>query len=143
MILLAVWLHDISHYVSDQDFDHAVRSEQMAKEFLTKEKYSMRKIIEVCHCIRAHRNRDVKPETLEAKIVACIDSASHMTGEMYIQIAIAGKFNYLFEKINRDFADLTPFPEIQSQLSDLTDDWIKLIQSYRKLNLIPEQEYTK
>lgn len=143
IILLSVWLHDSSHYTGDENIDHAVRSEKIAREFLKKEGYRSERIDQVCHCIRAHRNRDVEPETLEAKIVACIDSASHMTSDMYISIAMEGKFQYLYEKIDRDYKDVKLFPEIVQQLKPLYEDWKKLVLDYQDLKIVPEQDYNK
>ncbi len=92
VVLLIVWLHDISHYVGDKGTDHAARSEKMAEEFLKKNKYDPEKMRQVLHGVRSHRNRDIAPETLEAKIFACADSASHMTDICYLDIAQTGRF---------------------------------------------------
>ncbi len=86
IVLLSVWLHDIGHYPLPTEIDHAVRGEERAREFLEQEKYDSKKMEEVLHCIRAHRSRDVMPKSLEAKIIAFVDSASHMTDPMYFYI---------------------------------------------------------
>ena len=44
-------------------------------------------IDQVAHCIRAHRCKDVQPQTIEAKIVAFSDSASHLFDSFYIDMA--------------------------------------------------------
>ena len=93
VVLLSAWLHDIGHYPVPTDIDHAIRSEQQAKEFLENQNYDKEKMNKVLHCVRAHRCRDVMPETLEAKIMAFIDSASHMTDSMYFSMAKDDKEN--------------------------------------------------
>lgn len=139
VVLLAVWLHDLGHYPLPTEVDHAVRSEQRAKEFLEKENYPKDKIDKVLHCIRSHRCRDVIPNSFEAKIVACADSASHMTESMYFDMAKEDKQNNcefrVYAKMERDYRDLASFPEIQNELRELYAAWEKLIKIYEKINL--------
>ncbi len=139
VVRIAAWLHDIGYYPIPTEIDHAARSEERAKEFLEKESYGD-KTDEVLHCVRAHRCKDVKPETLEAKIIACADSASHMTEPVYFEMAKdykkSGKsFEEIYAKMERDYRDLTAFPEIQSELKGLYEAWKKLIETYEKLDL--------
>ncbi len=139
IILLSVWFHDIGHYPVSKEIDHAIRSEERARKFLEKENYPNDKIKKVLHCVRAHRCRDIIPETLEAKIIALVDSASHMTSTMYLDIARNHKgrdSNYsLYDKMKRDIRDLTAFPEIKDELKELYEAWEKLIKAYNKINL--------
>jgi hypothetical protein len=138
VVLLSVWLHDLGHYPVPTDVDHAVRSEQRAKEFLKKQKCPKEKMDAVLHCVRAHRCRDVMPQSFEAKIVAFVDSASHMTGPMYLEMAGDDKQRNcelrVYEKIERDFRDLSSFPEIQSELKGLYAAWKKLIKAYELID---------
>lgn len=139
IIFLSVWLHDIGHYPIPTKIDHAVRSEKTAKEFLEKENYPEEKIKKVLHCIRAHRCKDVLPESFEAKILAFIDSASHMTDTMYFDIAKNnkndGKPFRVYAKMERDFRDLSFFPEIKKQMIPLFNSWEKLLKEYEKIEL--------
>jgi len=139
VILVAAWLHDIGHYPLPTDVDHAVRGEERAKAFLEKESYPEEKMKRVLHCVRAHRCRDVQPETVEAKIIACIDSASHMTEHMYFDMAKDDKMHKrdlrVYSKMERDFRDLAAFPEVQKKLSELHGAWKKLIEAFEKINL--------
>ncbi|OQB05518.1 MAG: hypothetical protein BWY19_00980 [bacterium ADurb.Bin212] len=34
-VLLSLWLHDTGHYVGDKEIDHAVKSEKIARDFLS------------------------------------------------------------------------------------------------------------
>ena len=139
VVLLAVWLHDLGHYPIPTDVDHAIRSEERAIKFFKKEKYSEDKMNKVLHCVRSHRCKDVMPESLEAKIMACVDSASHMTNSMYFDMAKGDKqINHefrVYSKMERDFRDLEAFPEIQNKLKELYESWKKLIKTYEKINL--------
>lgn len=138
-ILLSVWLHDLGHYPIPTEIDHAIRSEERAKEFLEKEGYPKNKIEKVLHCVRAHRCRDIMPNSLEAKIIACIDSASHITESIYFSMAKDDKENNrefrAYAKMERDYKNLSVFPEIQSELRELYKSWRKLIKIYEKIDL--------
>src|SRR6266404_4165210 len=87
VVLLGVWLHDVGNLIGDKNIDHAVRSQKFVLEVLTPMHLTKEKLYGVAHCVRAHRNRDVEPFTIEAKIVAAADSASHMTYEAYLPSA--------------------------------------------------------
>jgi len=139
VVLLAVWLHDIGHYPLPYEGDHAARSEAVAKAFLEKEKYPEEKISRVLHCVRSHRCSDVMPKTLEAKIVAFCDSASHMTDDIYFDMSRddkkEGREFRAYAKLERDFRDLSSFPEVKKELVGLYEAWKKLLEEYEKLNI--------
>ncbi|HLN18547.1 MAG TPA: HD domain-containing protein [Patescibacteria group bacterium] len=138
VVLLAVWLHDFGHYPLPTEIDHAVRGKERAKGFLEKENYPKDKMEKVLHCVRSHRCKDVMPETLEAKIMAFCDSASHMTDTMYLEMVRTdedAKFPKTYAKIERDFRDLAIFPEDQKKLVGLYDAWKVLLGEYEKINL--------
>ena len=139
VVLLSVWLHDIGHYPVQNKVDHAVRGIKRAKKFLNSEKYAKEKIDIVLHCIRAHRCKDVLPKTLEAKIIAFIDSASHMTDSMYFDIAKKDKAQRkefkVYSKIERDWRDMSLFPEFKHELVGLYKLWKLLLREYEKFNL--------
>ncbi|HLM83725.1 MAG TPA: HD domain-containing protein [Candidatus Bathyarchaeia archaeon] len=137
VVLLAVWLHDFGHYPLPTDIDHAVRGEERAREFLERENYPRENMEKVLHCVRAHRCKDVMPETLEAKIIAFCDSASHMTDTMYLDMVRTdeeGKFPRTYAKMERDFRDLAIFPEVQKELAELYETWKGLLKAYEKLD---------
>jgi len=138
VVLLGVWYHDIGHYPLPTEIDHAVRGEDRARDILTASGYSGDRMNKVLHCVRAHRCRDVQPVTLEAKIVACADSASHVTELTYFDMARVDKETgepfRAYAKLERDFRDLGIFPEVQEELKELCDNWKKVIQSYEKID---------
>lgn len=139
IVLLSIWLHDVGHYPVTDKEDHSVRGEKIAEEFLRKENYPEDRIGQVLHCVRAHRCNDVSPDTLEAKIVAFVDSASHLTDVVYLNMLSDnegqdGDFDVL-GKIERDFRDLSFFPEIKEELKELYEAWKNLITERKKIKL--------
>lgn len=138
-VLLGVWLHDIGHYPVSASIDHARRSAEIAKKFFQREKYPKDKMEKALHVIRAHRCKDVLPETLEARIVACADSASHLTDFMYMDIACVDKAKKqafrAYGKMARDYRDLAAFPEVKKALTPLHRAWENVIKEYEKIDL--------
>lgn len=126
VLLVSVWLHDIGYFMGEKTIDHAIKSEGITDEFLGDSvDEDLKK--NILHCIRSHRNKDVAPETLEAKLMVAIDSASHFTGTLYMFLFNYGKgLDYIIDKIERDYADLNIFPEIQKTLHPVYESWKKL-----------------
>ncbi len=135
VLLISVWLHDIGYFMGEKTIDHAVKSEGIADEFLGDSiDEDLKK--NILHCIRSHRNKDVVPETLEAKLMATLDSASHLTGTLYIFLFNYGKgLDYIIDKIERDYADLKNFPEIQKILQPVYEGWKKLFAGLNNIEL--------
>lgn len=129
VVMIGSWFHDLGHFVGNSE-DHAVGSEKEAVRFLEQEKASKELIEKVAHVVRAHRNLDVKPETIEAKIVAAADSASHITAEVYPYFMSQHGKEETLAKLERDFKDLTPFPKIMEQLRPLYNAWKELIKNF-------------
>jgi hypothetical protein len=116
-------------------------SVEKAREFLKSIGLIEDKIEKVARCVRRHRCRDIKPETIEEKIVAFSDSASHMTTAMYINIlSDSKKSGYdAKSKLERDFRDLVYFPEVKELMRPLYEAWEKLIVEYE----IVDKEFSK
>ena len=139
IVMLGVWLHDIGFYPIPCDIDHQVRGEERARKLLVEEKYPKERMERVLHCVRAHRCSDVQPETLEAKMIAFIDSASHFTYWVYFDIARSVKegkrknVSHLKGKIDRDLRELDLFPKEKKKLMGLYKAWKKLIEEYEKI----------
>lgn len=128
--LLGVWLHDIGVAIKGGNDDHSVRSEAEARKFLSTLGLSSSKIEKVAHCVRAHRCKDVKPETIEAKIVAAADSASHLTDYVYILFTQKGDKRLAEEKLERDYRDVKLVDGLQEQLTPLYEAWQKLLAAF-------------
>jgi hypothetical protein len=127
VIELSIWLHDIGHYPVVKGEDHAVVSEAISREFLAREKYDPVKQKKVLHCVRSHRNKDVVPQSPEAKFFAMLDSISHFTYAPYVDMAIDGRIDQAIEKLERDYRDISPFSEIQLEIKGLYESWKKLL----------------
>lgn len=132
IVLLGVWLHDIGQVVGNKEVDHAIKSEKETRSFLKGLGANAQTIEKVAHCARSHRCKDIKPNTLEAKIITAADSASHMTDIVYIDMFNKGDFEGGMQKFERDFRDVGVFPELQKSLKPLYEAWKKLLEIYPK-----------
>lgn len=139
VVILGACLHDLGHYPVPTEIDHAVRGEERVRIFLENEHYQEEKMTKVLHCVRSHRCYDVMPDSIEAKIVACADSASHMTQWVYFNMAMDDRRDgcefKAYGKMDRDFRDLYAFPEIQEELKDLYEAWKNVIREYEKIDM--------
>jgi len=133
-VLLSVWLHDIGHTFGDKQIDHAEKSAYETLEFLDQMGASREKIINVTHCVRSHRCKDVIPNSLEAKILATADSASHLTDVNYIIHAQEGDLEYAKGKIRRDLRDIEQFqllnPKLLEQLQNIGRGWETILANW-------------
>ena len=130
VVLGGVWLHDIGQVVGDENVDHAVNSEREAISYLRGLNINAETVEKVAHCARSHRCKDVQPNTLEAKIVAVADSASHMTDIVYIDMSNRGEVEKVKGKLERDYRDTGLFPELQSLVKPLYIAWKNLLDIY-------------
>ncbi|MEK7562489.1 MAG: HD domain-containing protein [Patescibacteria group bacterium] len=129
IVLLSVYLHDIGHALGDHK-DHDLKSEAEVKRFLKKMGLAEGKISKVAHCVRAHRCKDVQPETVEAKILAIADSLSHMTDGCYMDMLLDGRKDLALGKLERDYRDTGLFPKIKKEITPLYKVWKKLLEIY-------------
>lgn len=130
VVMISVWAHDFGHMFGDRDEDHAVKSETEIRRVLSGTPLSQEKINQVAHCVRSHRRRDVEPSTLEANILAAADSASHMTDINYIVHLSEGLGDYVAGKIERDYRDISEFPQLQEKLTPLYLAWKQVLKAY-------------
>src|SRR4030042_3505186 len=129
ILLLSVWLHDIGHAFLNTDTHH-IGSEKEVKRFLAKIKMNPEKIEKVAHCVRAHRRKDVMPETIEAKILAAADSASHFTDGAYMDMLIHGYKELVSKKMERDYRDVGLFPKLKKEITPIYKAWKELLRAY-------------
>lgn len=130
VVLASVWLHDVGLLTGPEETDHAINSESETKRFLPTIGASEEFISRVAHCVRAHRCRDVQPESIEAKILAVSDSASHMTDTVYIEMANRGEREAALAKLERDLRDVSLFPELREKMTSLYQGWKNLLSVY-------------
>ncbi|MEI6266282.1 MAG: HD domain-containing protein [bacterium] len=127
--LVAAWFHDLGHFI-DEGNDHAVTSEKEAIDFLKKDGANSEFVKKVAHAVRAHRNKDVKPDTIEAKIVCCADSASHLTADVYMNVLADYGKDTVMGKLERDYRDLEDFPGIKKELTPIYLAWKAVIEAF-------------
>ncbi len=131
VVFLGVWLHDVGNLVGDRNIDHAIRSEEYALNLLLEIELPADKISAVAHCVRAHRNKDISPVTIEAQIVAAADSASHMTGDAYLPYGDTKRtVEGSLAKLERDYRDINLVPGLREKLTPIYEAWINLLTAY-------------
>ncbi len=130
VVLTAVWMHDIGLLIGPEEIDHAINSEAEVKRFLPSIGVNTDIVAKVAHCVRAHRCKDVQPETIEAKILAVSDSASHITDTVYIEMANRGEKEAALAKLERDLRDVSLFPELKTEMNSLYEAWRALLSIY-------------
>jgi len=122
---LGVWFHDIGR-LRGQDEGHDVYGAEEAKRVLDDKDFDSGKIEKVYAVCRSHRCKDVKPESLEAKILATADAMSHFTHSFYFRLFQFYKDELSFEeikekvrqKLERDFNDKIAFDEGREEVRD-------------------------
>ena len=129
ILLTSVWLHDIGLLLGSEG-DHAVNSEAEVLKFLTGLGASPEVISQVSHCVRAHRCKDVLPQSIEEKILAVADSASHMTDDTYACFAARGELQTAKEKLERDFHDVGLILQVKAEVTPLYLAWKHLLEVY-------------
>lgn len=130
VVKFGVWLHDIGQLVGPNDVDHAINSEAEVRRFLPTLGVDPLVVEQVAHCARSHRCKDVQPETLEARILAACDSASHMTDVVYIDMTNRGEKASALAKLDRDLRDVGQFPELRELMLPLYGAWKGLLAAY-------------
>lgn len=150
-IRLAVWLHDI--YYSDKtekqlneemisDYDnHEIVGADIAKKIMAKHNYDDEMIRLVEDIILKHRCRGVKPETLEAKILASADAMSHIENFsllLFIGFARHGRtikevHDWLNKKIDRDWNDKILFPEAKEMIKEKYENVKILLNEMKRI----------
>jgi len=125
IVLLGAWLHDCG-LIMGRDFlttDHAILGEIRAREILLSLGAREELIKSVTHIVRCHRNRDVKPETIEAKIVVAADSTAHFTDGTHESImtderlgGMRERAKFVLAKLERDWRDVNQFSFLAKKL---------------------------
>ncbi|MBP8961182.1 HD domain-containing protein [Patescibacteria group bacterium] len=130
ILLSSVWLHDIGQLVGEREEDHAVRSEREVLRFLPTLNIPEDLVRKIAHCVRAHRCKDVQPNSIEAKLLAAADSVSHFTDIVYIDMANKLGKEEPLAKLERDYRDIGLLPELKSEIAPLYKSWKSLLSNY-------------
>jgi HD superfamily phosphodiesterase len=147
IILLGGWIHDCGLFIGPDFFkaDHAVLGEKRAREILTELKTPDDLMAPVLHIVRSHRNKDVKPETIEAKIVCAADSAAHFTDGTHEAIMldetlgdIPARAEFDLAKVERDWRDLSQFTILAEKLESKYLKTKKKLEEILKIHALQE-----
>lgn len=133
VVLLSVWLHDIGQAERGHHNKHEIYSEEETRKFLPTLGLPQEEIDMVAHCVRTHRCKpEALPQTIEAKIVAAADSASHLTDIWYVLMLNQGKTKEeISQKLERDLRDIQSLPKpLLEKLTPLYNAWKKVITSF-------------
>lgn len=134
IVLCSVWLHDIGQITGKKEVDHAINSETYVLENLSKFGFDKNSVDQIAHCVRAHRCKDVQPQSLEAKIVAMSDSLSHMTDSIYFEIVNLNDLDFCLEKLERDYRDKSLLKvSFSAEIDSLYINWKGLLTTMKKL----------
>ena len=102
ILIPAVLLHDIGFFEADfRTLGHEVTGARLARQWLSEiGGYTEEQIEAICHCIRAHKGRTVKPASLEARILYDAD-VLEKAGAVYL--LLGGKVLCEFSETIEDF----------------------------------------
>lgn len=127
VVELAAYLHDYGRVaMPDREHEHHLTGADLAQEILEKEGYDAETIRHVQACIRTHRGSvDLKPDTLEAQIVANADAMAHVDALPWLfkvryakgespQTATA----WLQKKLERNWAKKLTLPEARALVKE-------------------------
>lgn len=128
ILMLAVWLHDIGTFLGDRDV-HEINSEKEANRYLPILEVGDEIIKKVAHCVRSHRCNNSKPESIEAKMLAVADSASHLIDGPYINMIKKYGKKYVIDKLERDYRDVELLPNTKKEFTPLYRAWRNLLET--------------
>jgi HD superfamily phosphodiesterase len=135
IVLLGVWLHDMSR-LGGFDEDHHQKSAEMAEQILKESDFDQNIIQAVKHICLTHRCQEDKPETLEAKILASADAMSHFYNVFYFipvkyypKLSLTHIREKVEKKIERDYHDKIFFDEAREIIKPQYDAWKLLFDS--------------
>jgi HD superfamily phosphodiesterase len=117
---LAVWFHDVSRF-EGKDEGHDLLGAKIAEKELSKMGFSKNKINQVKMACLSHRSKELKPATLEARILASADAMSHFVGGLYLRLVhkyakemgFEKAIEHLKRKLDRDYREKITFEEAQ------------------------------
>lgn len=135
VVLLSVWFHDLGRAYGHHK-DHHQWGAKFARKYLAEQGLSQEIIEGVEHACLAHRVKKIKPETVEAKILATADALSHFKDAFYLRIlnawSLRTDLDYfkmkqrLFKKIKRDFNQKIFFKEAKDMVREEYRAWMKI-----------------
>lgn len=131
VVALSVWFHDSGRLVGIDD-GHDVYGANAANERLRTTGLSNEKIQLVVDACRAHRAEELKPESIEAKILATADAMSHFVSpNFYFRVFEHYRKSKSFEealdtvskKLDRDYLQKMFFTQAKEKIQPKYDAW--------------------
>jgi HD superfamily phosphodiesterase len=131
IVLLSVWFHDLGRAYG-HDKDHDSWGAEFSKKYLIEKGFGKEVADGVYNACLVHRVTDLKPESVEAKILATADAMSHFEEGFYLRIFYAWSkrmSNYqemkdkLIKKIERDYHQKIFFNEARETIKPMYEAW--------------------
>lgn len=134
-VLLSVWFHDIGHIRKKKK--HDLYGAKEAKRILKPHNIPKEKIDLVYEICRSHRCEEIKPKSLEVKILATADAMSHLFNAFYCRLFFEKQFGKTFEenkkailkKLERDFHNKILLPKAKKIVKPLYEAWKKILSA--------------
>jgi hypothetical protein len=133
---LAVWFHDIGRLEGIND-GHDQYGAAEAQKVLSANHFPQDMIDLVTAACAAHRAEEVKPVTIEAKILATADAMSHFIHSFYVRIIESRRKTTEFHqalaliklKLDRDFNEKISLPEAKAKIKPIYDAWCVILEN--------------
>jgi HD superfamily phosphodiesterase len=135
VVILAVWFHDIGRLEGIED-GHDVYGAKKSRERLSETDISLEKIELVAEACLAHRAEEVKPASLEAKILATADAMSHFTSPLfYFRViehyrktkTLEETLKIISNKLERDYEEKMVIEIGRVRVSEKYEAWKKIL----------------
>lgn len=140
VVALSVWFHDKGRLVGIDD-GHDVYGAKAAKERLGQADLPPEKIELVANACLAHRAEEIKPESVEAKILATADAMSHFVSpNFYFRVFEHYRLSKPLEEVLEIVSKKLDRDYLQKMLFDLAKEKIK--SKYDAWKIILKQELT-
>lgn len=131
VVVLSVWFHDKGRLVGIDD-GHDVYGAKAAKERLSQTDLPPEKIELVANACLTHRAEEIKPETLEARILATADAMSHfISPNLYFRVfdhyrkskSFEESIDIVSQKIERDYTQKMLFDLAKNKIKAKYEAW--------------------
>lgn len=139
LVVSGALLHDVADTAMSRDNneEHDKKSLEMARDLLSKSNFGSEEIETIINeIITPHSCKEIKPSTVEGKILATADAMAHLTTDFYLHFCWTHEVEpeldiykkWVLKKIERDFNDKIFFEE-EKQLVKENYKSIKLLFS--------------
>ena len=134
-VICAVWFHDIGRLEGMHE-GHDVYGAKEAQRILQGAGISQSVIEKVVDACCGHRCKEVKPKTLEGKILASADAMSHFNRTFPLRVfahniskglSFEDTISKLRAKLERDFNEKIQFEEAREMARERYEAWKKIL----------------